>query len=68
MFGFTKIMELIAKNKEIPIIGHNCLLDYVFIYEKFIDILPDDYYTFKHKLKDYLPIIYDTKLLMNHFH
>ena len=58
--GFTKYIKYLS-NKRIPIIGHNIYFDSIFIYDKLIGDLPDDFYSFKSEIHKYFPIIYDTK-------
>lgn len=58
--GFSIFIEYISQ-KKIPIIGHNIYFDMMFIYEKLIDDLPDDFYSFKTLVNKYFPVIYDTK-------
>ena len=58
--GFTKYIKYLC-DKKIPIIGHNIYFDTMFIYDKLIGDLPDDFYIFKTEIHKYFPIIYDTK-------
>ena len=60
--GFTNYIKYLS-SKSIPLIGHNIYFDLMFIYDKFISDLPQDFYTFKSSLHKYFPIIYDTKLI-----
>ena len=62
--GFTKYIKYLS-DKKIPIIGHNIYFDTMFIYDKLIGDLPDDFYTFKSEIHKYFPIIYDTKSISN---
>lgn len=48
--GFSSIIEFIIQSKK-PIVGHYLILDILFVYESFIDDLPDDFPTFKKKVK-----------------
>lgn len=65
--GFSKFIDLIIQrnlnDSPIPIIGHNIFFDLLFIYDKFIDDLPDKFYEFKKSLHRCFPIIYDNKFL-----
>ena len=61
--GFSKMYIEYIINKKIPIIGHNIFMDIMFIYDKFIDDLPEDYYKFKQKVHENFPIMYDTKTI-----
>ena len=58
--GFVKYIKYLS-DKKIPIIGHNMYFDTMFIYDKLIGDLPDDFYNFKTEIHKYFPIIYDTK-------
>ena len=58
--GFTKYIKYLS-SKQIPLIGHNIYFDLMFLYDKFLSNLPQDFYTFKSSLHNYFPIIYDTK-------
>ena len=60
--GFSKYIKYLS-DKKIPIIGHNIYFDTMFIYDKLIGDLPDDFYTFKQEIHKYFPIIYDTKTI-----
>ena len=60
--GFSLYIEYLCK-KQIPIIGHNIYYDMMFLYDKLIGDLPDDFYTFKQKVHEYFPKIYDTKYI-----
>ncbi len=61
-YGFTAIIEAVIESKK-PIIGHYLMLDLLFIYDSFIDELPDTYAGFVKEISHYFPIIFDTKLL-----
>ena len=58
--GFSKYIKYLS-DKKIPIIGHNIYFDTMFIYDKLIGDLPDDFYSFKSEINKYFPFIYDTK-------
>ena len=60
--GFSLYIDYLCK-KKIPIIGHNIYYDMMFLYDKLIGDLPDDFYTFKKKIHEYFPYIYDTKYI-----
>ena len=60
--GFSLFIDYLCK-KKIPIIGHNIYYDMMFVYDKLIGDLPDDFYTFKQKVHEYFPKIYDTKYI-----
>ena len=60
--GFSLYIDYLCK-KKIPIIGHNIYYDMMFLYDKLIGDLPDDFYTFKKQIHEYFPYIYDTKYI-----
>ena len=60
--GFSLYIDYLCK-KQIPIIGHNIYYDMMFVYDKLIGDLPDDFYSFKQKVHEYFPKIYDTKYI-----
>ena len=60
--GFSIFIEYLI-SKEIPIIGHNIYMDLMFIYDKLIDDLPEDFYEYKQSIHKFFPIIYDTKTI-----
>ena len=60
--GFSRFVEYLCK-KQIPIIGHNIYYDMMFLYDKLIGDLPSDFYSFKKKIHEYFPSIYDTKYI-----
>ena len=60
--GFSKFIEYLCQ-KQIPIIGHNIYYDMMFLYDKLIGDLPPNFYSFKQKIHQYFPIIYDTKYI-----
>ncbi len=55
---FEKIIE-----KRKKIVGHNCLVDILFIYNNFIETIPKDFKIFLMKLINNFNEIYDTKFL-----
>ena len=60
--GFSLYIEYLCQ-KKIPIIGHNIYYDMMFLYDKLIGDLPDDFYSYKQKIHEYFPYIYDTKYI-----
>ncbi|XP_046744638.1 pre-piRNA 3'-exonuclease trimmer-like [Diprion similis] len=60
--GFSDIFKLIVSLKK-PIVGHNVLLDLMFMHQQFYMPLPDKYNTFKNNIHRLFPTIYDTKHL-----
>lgn len=60
--GFTHVIrKLLESNK--PMVGHNCLLDVVHLFEKTVMPLPEKLDTFKKMITSNFPTIYDTKLI-----
>jgi poly(A)-specific ribonuclease len=51
------------KEHKKPLIGHNMIYDACFIYEQFIDKLPDTYSKFVDGWTAYFPYTYDTKVI-----
>ncbi|CAJ0937926.1 unnamed protein product, partial [Mesorhabditis belari] len=60
--GASDIVMAIIENR-LPIIGHNCLFDLLYLYQHFIADLPDDYEKFKEVATAVFPIVIDTKIL-----
>ncbi|XP_063983314.1 pre-piRNA 3'-exonuclease trimmer-like isoform X2 [Diachasmimorpha longicaudata] len=60
--GFTRIFKLLCALKK-PLVGHNLLLDLMFMYKQFHEDLPRSYENFKKEIHQLLPVVYDTKLL-----
>ena len=60
--GFSRFIEYLC-SKKIHIIGHNIYFDMMFLYDKLIGDLPEDFFSFKKKIHEYFPIIYDTKYI-----
>ncbi|OQR85662.1 Poly(A)-specific ribonuclease PARN [Thraustotheca clavata] len=58
--GFSKVIQLLSDAKK-PVIGHNCLLDFVYLYHQFCAPLPATLAEFKSQIQTHFPIIYDTK-------
>ncbi|KAL0105870.1 hypothetical protein PUN28_015945 [Cardiocondyla obscurior] len=61
--GFSKVFKLLVSLKK-PIVGHNSLLDYMFIHQQFYKPLPKKYIDFKNNIHKLFPTIYDTKFLI----
>lgn len=57
-------MDILIDAK-IPIIGHNCLYDVMYIYHQFIDYFPETYEEFS-KAWGNLFTTYDTKIMIRH--
>jgi len=61
--GAMRIIQVV-KDSGRPLVGHNLLLDLLFLYSHFVKpTLPDTAMGFKNKLQQLFPPIYDTKVL-----
>ena len=60
--GFSRVIQILIDCKK-PIVGHNCFLDIMKIYNQFYNALPPSYYQFKRDIHEAFPGIYDTKFL-----
>ncbi|BFY99781.1 hypothetical protein BsWGS_02821 [Bradybaena similaris] len=60
MLGFTRVFRMLQRARK-PIVGHNLLMDLMFMYEKFHHPLPDNYRVFKEDIHALFPTIFDTK-------
>ncbi|CAL7951721.1 unnamed protein product [Xylocopa violacea] len=60
--GFSKVFKLLSSSKK-PIIGHNNLLDLMFMHQQFYKPLPESYKKFKSNIHTLFPQIYDTKFV-----
>ena len=61
--GFRRVMDCIIEAK-VPVIGHNCWVDFLHFYQKFIDNnLPNTIQGFKEEILKCFPVIIDTKYL-----
>ena len=60
--GFSNLIKLLIESEK-PIIGHNMLYDLLFIYDKFIDDLPNKLEDFLINVNKYFPHTIDTKIL-----
>ena len=60
--GFSLAIEAII-NAKVPVIGHNCMYDWLYLYNQFIDRLPDTYMEFAKSWNEKFPKTYDTKVL-----
>lgn len=52
--GFTRVIELLIAGGK-PLVGHNCYLDLLFLYNSFLENLPKKYSDFKKKLNEKFP-------------
>jgi poly(A)-specific ribonuclease len=60
-----RAQSLLRHNPRI-IVGHNCFLDLIYIYNTFIGALPDTVEEFQQKLHSAWPVIVDTKYMSTH--
>lgn len=58
--GFSRVIDVLSKSRK-PVIGHNSLLDFVYVFNQFYKPLPDTLAEFKQELVELFPAIYDTK-------
>ncbi|UIZ20612.1 hypothetical protein KXD40_000291 [Peronospora effusa] len=58
--GFSKVIEALSESK-LPVVGHNALLDFVYVFHQFYKPLPETLAEFKSQLLELFPTIYDTK-------
>uniref|UniRef100_A0AAV1VH37 Uncharacterized protein n=1 Tax=Peronospora matthiolae TaxID=2874970 RepID=A0AAV1VH37_9STRA len=58
--GFSKVIEALSESK-LPVIGHNALLDFVYVFHQFYKPLPETLAEFKTQLLELFPTVYDTK-------
>nr|CCA26275.1 Poly(A)specific ribonuclease PARNlike protein putati [Albugo laibachii Nc14] len=63
--GFSRVIQVL-KDSNKPIVGHNALLDFIYIYHQFCQPLPNDLKEFKKELTHSFPKIYDTKYMATH--
>lgn len=60
--GFRNLFVQLMESRK-PMVGHNCLMDLMFMYNAFHLPLPDTFVEFKQQLLQCFPAIYDTKLM-----
>ncbi|XP_046815939.1 pre-piRNA 3'-exonuclease trimmer-like [Vespa crabro] len=60
--GFTKVFNFLVDLKK-PIVGHNPLLDLMYMYKLFYKSLPKNYKEFKTEIHKLFPKIFDTRCL-----
>lgn len=60
LLGFTKVFRLIVQFKK-PLVFHNGFMDLLFMYEKFVEPLPETMKEFTRNVNEMFPLIYDTK-------
>uniref|UniRef100_A0A6B2L3Q5 Uncharacterized protein n=1 Tax=Arcella intermedia TaxID=1963864 RepID=A0A6B2L3Q5_9EUKA len=60
--GFREVIDLIIQSKK-PIVGHNCFMDLIHIYHRFVEPIPSSLLQFKHEFKKLFPLVFDTKVI-----
>ena len=56
--GFSLVVDMLVQARK-PIIGHNMIYDVIYLYNQFIDDLPDTYAEFSKKVKESVSLILD---------
>ena len=59
--GFTAVIKIMKEAKK-PLIGHNMVYDAGFIFQQFIDDLPETFDEFRDEWRQVFPMTYDTKV------
>ncbi|CAA0810721.1 Poly(A)-specific ribonuclease PARN [Striga hermonthica] len=62
--GFRHVIDLLSSERKL-IVGHNCFLDLVHVYGKFVGPLPLTAQDFVLAVRAYFPHIIDTKVMLN---
>ncbi|XP_055528677.1 poly(A)-specific ribonuclease PARN-like isoform X2 [Wyeomyia smithii] len=62
MIGLSLVLQELSKSKKL-IVGHNMLLDLLFVIRQFFRPLPADYQEFKKTVRELFPHLLDTKYL-----
>jgi len=62
--GVSRVIEVIIDLRK-TIVGHNMMVDLLFIYEHLVDHLPPDLNSFKQSLKRTFPVVFDTKAMFH---
>ena len=60
--GFSLVIQAMIEAKK-PVIGHNCMYDWIYVYNQFIGPLPETYLQFAQEWNSRFPFTYDTKVL-----
>ena len=60
--GFSLVIKAMIEAKK-PLVGHNCMYDWLYLYNQFIDALPDTYEEFIAQWNKAFPRTFDTKVL-----
>ncbi|XP_037673749.1 poly(A)-specific ribonuclease PNLDC1 [Choloepus didactylus] len=58
--GFSVFFQMLAKAQK-PFVGHNMMMDLLYLHEKFFRPLPESYDQFKLNIHNLFPILIDTK-------
>lgn len=58
--GFRHLVDVLIE-EGVPLVGHNCFMDLMHTFGKFLGRLPEDYGEFKETLHATFPVIVDTK-------
>ena len=60
--GFSLVVEELIKARK-PLVGHNMIYDVAYLYNQFVDHLPEEYIDFVKAWNANFPQIYDTKVI-----
>jgi len=60
LVGFTRVVRHL-RQRRLPLVGHNCLLDLMLMHNLFNGPLPKEYIQFKASIHSWFPEVYDTK-------
>uniref|UniRef100_A0A914XEC8 Uncharacterized protein n=1 Tax=Plectus sambesii TaxID=2011161 RepID=A0A914XEC8_9BILA len=60
--GAGKIVHAII-DARVPLIGHNCLIDFLYLYQYLLADLPESYESWKRTFAQPFPVVFDTRLL-----
>lgn len=60
--GLSLVIEEIIKSKK-PLVGHNPMYDWLYIYNQFVAPLPDTYSEFIKEWNSKFPLTFDSKVL-----
>ena len=69
--GFTKLWDILKDNIQayrIPVVGHNLLVDLMYLYNHLERKIDRNFFTFREQVHSHIfPFIFDTKLIADHF-
>uniref|UniRef100_UPI00398F5D29 poly(A)-specific ribonuclease PNLDC1-like isoform X2 n=1 Tax=Pristiophorus japonicus TaxID=55135 RepID=UPI00398F5D29 len=60
VLGFTRVFRVLVEANK-PMVGHNMLLDLMYIHDKFYRPLPESFVEFKSNVHQLFPSVFDTK-------